>query len=147
MHVPNPWKSYRQVATLTAPPGQIVLMLYEGALRALERALTGFSQDDPSQANMIVHNNLQRAQEIIRELNYALNMEQGGDCAVTLRRLYEYFDRRIWESNVRKNRVGVDEVIRHLGVLRDAWATMLNSQRSAPDPALNTSSSSAFVPA
>jgi flagellar secretion chaperone FliS len=147
MHIANPWKSYRQVATLTAPPGQIVLMLYEGALRALERALTGFSHDDPGQVNMIVHNNLQRAQEIIRELNYALNMEQGGECASTLRQLYEYFDRRIWESNVQKKSDGIKEVIRHLTELRDAWAVMLDNQKSAPGPTLGTNASAAFAAA
>jgi flagellar secretion chaperone FliS len=149
MHVANPWKSYRQVATLTAPPGQIVLMLYEGALRALERALTGFSHDDPGQANMIVHNNLQRAQEIIRELNYALNMEQGGECASTLRQLYEYFDRRIWDSNIQKNRDGIEEVIRHLAELRDAWSTMLEKRNASPDHAVvtNPNPSPAFAAA
>jgi flagellar protein FliS len=81
---------------------------------------------------MIIHNNLQRAQEIIRELNYALNMDQGGEVAATLRSLYEYFDRRIWESNMRKRRDGVDEVIGHLTVLRDAWAAMLNKPESGP---------------
>jgi flagellar protein FliS len=81
---------------------------------------------------MAVHNNIQRAQEIIRELNLALNMEQGGEFAVTLRRLYDYFDRRIWESNLRKKQDGVEEVIRHLTVLRDAWSTMLNSQGQTP---------------
>jgi flagellar protein FliS len=116
MHVANPWKSYRQVATQTAPPGQLVLMLYDGALRALERSQPGFTMQDP-------------AQDIIRELNLALNVEQGGEFAATLRRLYDYFDRRLWESNVRKQREGVDEVIRHLTVLRDAWATMLNKQQ------------------
>jgi flagellar protein FliS len=131
MHAANYLRSYRQIATLTAPPGQIVLMLYEGALRSLERALPGFVLDDPAQANMMVHNNLQRAQEIIRELNNALNMEQGGECAVTLRQLYEYFDRRLQESNVQKKSHGTEEVIRHLTELRDAWATML-SQKDAP---------------
>lgn len=126
MHVANPWKSYRQIATQTAPPGQLVLMLYDGAIRSLERALPGFSTDDPAQANMIVHNNLLRAQEIVRELNLALNMEKGGEFAITMRRLYEYFDHRILESNLRKRREGVDEVIRHITILRDAWATMLN---------------------
>jgi flagellar protein FliS len=106
-------------------------MLYEGALRSLERSLPGFALEDPAEANMMVHNNLQRAQEIIRELNNALNMEQGGECAVTLRQLYEYFDRRLWESNVQKKSHGVEEVIRHLNELRDAWATML-SQKDAP---------------
>jgi flagellar protein FliS len=127
MHVSNPWKSYRQISTLTAPPGQIILMLFDGALRALERALPGFTVEDPAEANMVIHNNLQRAQDIIRELNYALNMEQGGECAETLRNLYEYFERRIQESNIGKRREGIDEVVHHLSILRDAWATMLTS--------------------
>ncbi|HEU5125180.1 MAG TPA: flagellar export chaperone FliS [Verrucomicrobiae bacterium] len=126
MHVANPWKSYRQIATQTAPPGQLVLMLYEGAIRFLERGLAGFELEDPAQLNMAVHNNLQRAVDIIRELNLSLNMEQGGEFATTLRRLYEYFDRRIWESNMQKRPDGVQEVIRHITVLRDAWAAMLS---------------------
>jgi len=132
MHAANYLRSYRQIATLTAPPGQIILMLYEGALRSLERALLGFALDDPAQANMMVHNNLQRAQEIIRELNNALNLEQGGECAVTLRQLYEYFDRRLGESNVQKKSRGVEEVIVHLTELRDAWATMLSQKDVRP---------------
>jgi len=131
MHAANYLRSYRQIATLTAPPGQLVLMLYEGAIKALERSLPGFAMEDPAQANMLVHNNLQRAQDIIRELNYALNMEQGGECAATLRQLYEYFDRRLWESNLQKKSSGVKEVIAHLTELRDAWATML-SRNSMP---------------
>jgi flagellar protein FliS len=139
MRAANPWKSYRETATLTAPPGQIVLMLYDGAIRALERSLPGFSNTDPAESNMTIHNNLQRAQNIIRELNVALNMQQGGEFAENLRRLYNYFERRIWESNVKKNSAGVGEVIRHLNVLRDAWATMLANQgATVPDnrPAL-----------
>lgn len=130
MQTVNPWKSYRQVTTLTASPGQLVLMLYEGALLALERSLPGFSYTDPAEANMTIHNNLQRAQEIIRELNCSLNVEQGGEFAATLRRLYDYFDRRLRESNVMKQPAGVVEVIRHLNELRDAWATMLQNQNT-----------------
>jgi flagellar secretion chaperone FliS len=145
MHPANYLRSYRQISTLTAPPGQIVLMLYDGALRSLERALPGFALDDPAQANMMVHNNLQRAQEIIRELNNALNMDQGGECAVTLRQLYEYFDRRLQESNLQKESHGAKEVIRHLTELRDAWATML-SQKDAP-PRAQLVSPAAFATA
>ncbi|MBC8096274.1 MAG: flagellar export chaperone FliS [Akkermansiaceae bacterium] len=131
MHLANPWKSYRQIATQTAPPGQLVLMLYDGAIRFLERGLAGFNCEDLAEANMAVHNNLERAIDILRELNLSLNMEQGGEFAVTLRQLYEYFDRLIWESNLQKNPEGVKEVIRHLTVLRDAWATMLSGQNHA----------------
>jgi flagellar secretion chaperone FliS len=133
MRAANPWKSYRETATLTAPPGQIILMLFEGAIRSLERSLPGFTNTDPGEANMMIHNNLQRAQEIIRELNGSLNMEQGGEFAANMRRLYDYLERRIWESNLRKNSAGVGETIRHLTVLRDAWATMLANHGSAPE--------------
>jgi flagellar protein FliS len=128
----NPWKSYHQTATLTAPPGQLILMLYDGALRFLERALQGFELKDPAQLNMTVNNNLGRARDIIRELDCALNLEEGGDLAQTLHQLYEYFESRIHLSNVRKQRHGVKEVIQHLNVLREAWAAMLRGESSPP---------------
>jgi flagellar protein FliS len=124
----NPWKSYRQITTLTAPPGQIILMLYEGAIRSLERASLGFTYKDPAEANMAIHNNLEHAQKIIHELDRSLNLELGGEFARTMRQLYNYFDRRIRESNLRKEPTGVQEVIRHLTELRDAWAAMLQKQ-------------------
>ena len=124
----DPWKSYHQTATLTAPPGQLILMLYDGALRFLQRALRGFELNDPAQLNMTVNNNLRRAREIIRELDCALNLEEGGELAQTLHRLYEYFESRIHASNLKKQSHGIQEVIRHLEVLRDAWAAMLRGE-------------------
>lgn len=121
----NPWNPYRQIATQTAPPGQLVLMLFDGALSALDRALSGFESTNPGVRNQTIHNNLRRASDIIRHLNHSLNLEAGGKLAQTLRRLYNYFDVRITESNLRKQRDGVDEVIVHLKQLRDAWAQML----------------------
>ena len=54
----NPWQSYRQVATQTATPGQLVLMLFDGAIRFLDRALAGFDLDDPAECNSTVSNNV-----------------------------------------------------------------------------------------
>ena len=122
------WKSYRQIATQTAPPGQLVLMLFDGALHSLERALVGFTYSDPGDKNQTIHNNLQRAVDIIRLLNDSLNMEAGGKLAETLRSLYGYYEQRILESNFQKQRRGVDEVLGHLTGLREAWNTMLLHQ-------------------
>lgn len=119
-------RSYLQVATQTAPPGQLVLMLYEGAIRFLERALQGFSSDDPAEYNQTINNNVQRAQSILDELNGALNLERGGELADRLRGIYHYLDARLQESNLRKEPDGIEEVIRRLGVLRDAWREMLS---------------------
>lgn len=131
MPVRSPWNSYRQVAMQTAAPGQIVLMLFEGAIRFLDRAEQGFEIEDPAESNQTIHNNIQRVQDILHELNMALDLEQGGDLAQTLRSLYEYMDRRLLESNVKKSSDGLVEVRKHLGVLRDAWAQMLRGVRTA----------------
>lgn len=136
MNPKNPWQSYRQIATRTASPGQLVLMLYEGAIRFLERAQTGFQLEDPVEFNTTINDNILRAQDIIRELDFSLNVEQGGELAIQLRRLYDYFDRTLLEANLRKDPTGIVEVIKRITVLRDAWATMLEQQGDATDTKL-----------
>jgi len=126
MNHSNPWKAYRQVATETAPPGQLVLMLYDGALRFLSRALTGFQMEDPADSNETIHNNIVRTQQILRELDGSLNLEAGGELAATLRRIYQYLDMRLMRSNFKKEPSGIEEALERLTVLRDAWATMLS---------------------
>ena len=90
MPVLNAFQSYRRVSTQTAPPGQLVLMLYDGIIRFLEQAVTGFDRQDPAEFNGIISNNIVRAQEIIRELDRCLNVPLGVnlpsnfvDCTIT----------------------------------------------------------------
>lgn len=128
MQPKNPCARYRQVATQTATPGQLVLMLYEGAIGFLERASHGFSLDDPAESNQTVSNNILRAQAVLEELDRSLNMSAGGEFAVNMRRLYLYLDRRLMESNLHKRPDGIVEVIQRLSVLRDAWREMLLRQ-------------------
>ncbi len=135
----SPYQSYRQVATRTASPGQLVLMLFEGAVRFLDQARTGFASEDPVVFNQTINNNLLRAQQIVAELNNSLNLQEGGEFGQTMRRLYEYFDWRLQVSNMQKQEDGIVEVIRHLTVLRDAWAEMLRNQGVEAASASNAS--------
>ena len=129
----NPWKSYRRIATQTAPPGQLVLMLFDGALHSLDRALVGFNLPDVCERNTAIHNNVQHAVDILRELNCSLDLDAGGRLAGTLRNLYAYFERRLTESNLRKSRQGIDDVLPMLRQLRDAWFNMLNGLTTTVD--------------
>jgi flagellar protein FliS len=138
-HRNTPWQSYRKIATQTATPGQLVLMLYEGALGFLERGLAGFDLADPLEFNLTISNNVLRAQAIIQEINVRLDMERGGEIADNFRRLYNYFQRRLREANTKKAREPLAEVITHLRVLRDSWAEMLRQATgSAQPPAATT---------
>ena len=129
-----PLRSYKTIATQTAPPGQLVLMLYEGAIRFLDRALVGFEHEDPLEFNATINNNVIRAQEILNELNNSLDLQQGGELATTLRRLYAYMNGQLTLSNIRKTPEGIHETIQRLSVLRDAWSEMLLQQTAAPEP-------------
>ena len=102
-------------------------MLFEGAIRFLECSLQGFSMDDPAESNQTVSNNVIRAQAIIQELNQSLNMEAGGEFASTMRRIYDYLDWRLQQSNMRKEPAGIEEAISRLAVLRGAWSEMLQA--------------------
>ena len=128
---PNPWQSYRQDATKTATPGQLVLMLFDGALRFLDRALIGFDLDDPLESNLAINNNILKAQDIIRELNASLNMELGGEFSATMRRLYNYYDSQLSKSNLQKDPTGVQLVIRLLTEIRNAWSEMLSGRSTS----------------
>jgi len=131
----NPWQSYRKVATQTASPGHLVLMMYEGAISFLERSLIGFSHQDPLTFNQTINNNILRAQAIIRELNVRLDMEKGGEVSTNLRALYDYYFIRLNEANRLKRREPIDEVLKLVRILRDGWAEML--QRGVDNPPEN----------
>ena len=78
---------------LAPPPGTARFDAIRGAVRFLDRAQSGFLPEDPVEFNSTINNNILRAQDIIRELDYSLNVEEGGELAIQLRRFYDYFDR------------------------------------------------------
>ena len=137
----NPWQAYRQVATETASPGRLVLLLYEGAIRFLEQARTGFGKDDPCEHFQTINNGIIRAQAIVNELDHALQMEAGGELARHLRQLYRYMDARLQDANIQKSEEGILDVISRLNILRESWSEML--QKTQGDQDMNSTSRSA----
>jgi flagellar protein FliS len=120
-------QAYRATAVLTASPGQLVLMLFDGALKSLAIAQDAFGHP-PSDRTRIetINRHLLKAQSILAELQGGLDMEVGGEFAQTMHRLYDYHMRRLFEANVRKQVAPVIEVERLLREVRDAWAEMLS---------------------
>lgn len=132
MAVPGYARAYQAQSVLTASPGQLVLMLYDGALKFLGLAKEGFSMADDSPRRIeLINTNLLKAQNIVIELQSNLNREEGGDLAATLDRLYDYYTRRLFEANISKSIEPVIEVERLLRELRDAWAEMLRKEDGA----------------
>jgi flagellar protein FliS len=122
-------RTYRANAVLTASPGQLVLMLFDGTLKSLALAVQAFDGVDRNPRQLeVIHQQLMRAQSIIAELQGGLNFDEGGEFAQTMHGLYDYHNRRLFEANLRKKVEPVIEVERLVRELRDAWAEMLKNQ-------------------
>jgi flagellar protein FliS len=124
-------RTYRANAVLTASPGQLVLMLFDGALKAMAITREAFERpDDDLRRFEIINTQLLKAQAILHELQDGLDMKAGGEFTTTMHRLYDYHCRRLYEANLKKQVEPVIEVERLVRELRDAWVQMLNSQES-----------------
>ena len=134
-------RMYRANSVLTASPGQLVLMLYDGALRAMAMARQALARPKEDYRRFEeVNNQLLKAQRIFAELKATLNMDAGdGALSQEMDRLYDYYIRRLVEANLRKTDAPIIEVERLFGQVRDAWAEMLRKQ----DPAYAKGSRSA----
>jgi flagellar protein FliS len=77
--------AYRASAVLTASPGQLIVMLYDGARRFLHQAAVAMGERDIPAA----HNKLTRAEDIIRHLRNTLDMDQG-ELPARLQSLYTF---------------------------------------------------------
>lgn len=114
--IANPYQQYQEANIESASQGKLLLMLYDGAIRFLVQAQVACEQQRWSDA----HNFNLRAQDIITELIVSLNYD-AGDIAKNLYQLYDYMNWRLVQSNIKRDVVGIQEVIKHLRTLREAW--------------------------
>ncbi len=133
-------RTYRSNAVLTASPGQLVLMMYDGVLKSLALARDAFEQPPENMQRIeLINRHLLKAQSILSELQGTLNFTAGGEIARTLHRLYDYHNRRLFEANLKKQVAPVIEVERLVCELRDGWAEMLGKQDGSMTTAAMTS--------
>jgi flagellar protein FliS len=121
----NPLNIYRKTATTTASPGELVLMLFDGALRFMAAAELGFEEDNFARRNEQIHNNILRTQAIITELQATLNIEKGGEFSENLYRLYDFMQDHLNQANREKNVSKIKTVATFMQDIRDAWSQML----------------------
>jgi flagellar secretion chaperone FliS len=125
-------RAYQAQSILTASPGQLVLLMYDGALRFLAQARASFALPDTDCRRIAqINTALLRAQAVIAELQVNLDHEAGGEIATNLDRLYDYHLRRLLEANIRKDESIVTEVERLVRELREGWAEMLRHSDTA----------------
>jgi flagellar protein FliS len=124
-------RAYQSNSVLTASPGQLVLMLYDGALNSLALARGAFELPAKDIRRFAtINRQLAKARSIIAELQGRLDFEAGPEFAEIMHRLYDYYNRRLLEANMRKEVAPIIEVENLLTQIRDTWAEMLLKRTS-----------------
>jgi flagellar protein FliS len=113
--ITSPYEKYRQSSVQTSTPAQLVIMLYDGAIRFVRTAMDGLSKQDYEKANL----NFGKAQTIVSELMSTLDYKY--DVSKNLFSLYEYTNHLLIEANIRKNAEKAEEAIGYLTDLRETW--------------------------
>jgi len=107
---------YLQTSIQTATPAQLLLMLYDGAIRFCRMGIAAIKEKKYDAANT----NLCKVQDIIREL--AVTLDKSAPVAEGLLPLYDYFLERLIHANVTKTAEPAEEVLGYLLELKETWA-------------------------
>ncbi|MFH1625838.1 MAG: flagellar export chaperone FliS [Pseudomonadota bacterium] len=118
--VKTPYSVYQENQVKTAQDGQLILMLYDGAIKSLEQAKIKLKEGDYAAKDKLTC----KAQDIISELLCSLNME-AGEIARCLQSIYDYVLRRILHASIHRDLKAFDEVIKLLKELEDAWKKII----------------------
>ncbi|HTA98416.1 MAG TPA: flagellar export chaperone FliS [Solirubrobacteraceae bacterium] len=109
--------AYRQGAVLAATPGELVVMLYDGARRFLRQANVAMREGQIERA----HNTLRRAELIIAHLDGVLDFQQG-EISDRLHAIYQFCLAHLNAARNNQDAGKLEEVSDLLGELREAWA-------------------------
>jgi len=111
---------YRRTTIETAGKLDLVIICYENAILCLTQAKDHFQEKKLEEKAYKV----QKALNIINELQCSLNMEKGGQIARNLDSLYSYITKRLLLGDIRKDLTAYDESIHILNELKEAWQTI-----------------------
>jgi flagellar protein FliS len=126
----NALSTYRETTITTAGPGQLIVMLYDEAVKQLTKAIELLELDntgkkDPARIEQIGKAVL-KTEEILTELMVSLDFEQGGEISKNLFSLYTWFNRELLESNISKDVKRMVTVKDMLIELRNTWSQIAN---------------------
>ncbi|HEX6812178.1 MAG TPA: flagellar export chaperone FliS [Planctomycetota bacterium] len=109
---------------LTASPEKLVRLLYDGAIKHLEKGRLGLA-DAKTARSAAVGRALSRAMGIIGELRASLDHAAGGQVSCDLDRLYEFSLDQLSQANLTRTTTGVDNALQVVRTLKEGWDGVL----------------------
>ncbi|MCR5719536.1 MAG: flagellar export chaperone FliS [Lachnospiraceae bacterium] len=127
MALPNAYAQYKNSKILTASPAELVLMLYDGAIKFCNIAITAINEGDIQKS----HENIMKAEKIIDHFRLTLDMKY--PVSQDFDRIYEYLAQRLIQANLKKDTEILEEVVTHLRSVRETWVTVMKTANTVKD--------------
>lgn len=135
----QPQDAYRETAVGGSDGVRVVSLMFDGAVNFIRVARRRMESGDVAGKGTF----LGKATSVVGELSASLNMQEGGEIARNLRRLYDFVLDRLLAANLRNDGKALAEAESVLCVLRDAWKDMERGLCSAGVPASRSTSGAA----
>ena len=126
--------NYLTQQIMSASPAKLVAMLHDKAITSLQEAVAAIEESDV-QAR---HNANRKAIDVIAHLWSTLDLEQGGEIAANLGRIYDYMIRRLADVDFKQDPEAAREIIALLGSLRKSWYELVETEPATETPAAAT---------
>ena len=110
-------QGYSQVRMTTSTPGELLLALYDGIFRFLNGAKLCIERKEMGRAREL----LSKTYAILSELYIALDHSIAPELCANLEALYGFAMDRVMQASRKGQISSIDEVIRVLTPLREAW--------------------------
>ena len=109
--------AYQDNAVTTQSKGRLIVMLYDGAIRFLRLAIKEIENNSYEAKGRYIN----KAIDILNELNVVLDMDAGGEVAGNLRKLYVFMINRLSEANIQSDPQLIRDVIKLMEELNSSW--------------------------
>lgn len=115
--------AYKKTSVNTASKEQILLMLYQAAIKNCKRAMEAIDKKDLSKKG----EHIGKLQDIIIELNNSLDFEIGGTVANELSSLYDYILYSSTQANIKIDSEPLKGCLNVLNTLYEGWNEAIRS--------------------
>lgn len=125
----NPYQKYKNASVLSASKEQILLMLYEAAIKFTKLALQAIENKNIAERGK----NIMRAYDIVAEFQVSLDHKVGGDLPVQLDQLYTYMLDQYTKANIQGDPAALKSCLQILENLYDGWQQVINGAKKTND--------------
>lgn len=122
--------AYKKTSVETASKEQILLMLYQAAIKNCKKGIEAIEEKNLSKKGEYIG----KLQDIIVELSNSLDFEIGGDVAKELASLYDYILYSSTQANIKIEKNYLEGCLKVLNTLYDGWTEAIKNMKVQNNP-------------